>query len=286
MRIDKQSVDVSKRHRPWRLLGVLLPVVVVAGCSSADEPDAADASADSASIAVESSTTEEAVELPAQTAPETSAASTSTTSPAVTSTTTTIEAPPTTVAGEPALWPSLERFLEFYSASSEAVASDTGGETFTVSVDDVVIGEVDGFDRGFAATAFFDAGIMVGTLNETDEVTSALLLFDPDGQSAADALSAFLVSMLGSSTSFELNALLEEYAGLVTRSRDGAGEQLWFTNTSATNHSLVVTVVEGAVAGDNLIEVAVVPVADEESAKAAVQVVRPSLLSLVPVGAD
>ena len=44
----------------------------------------------------------------------------------------------------------------------------------------------------------------------------------------------------------------------------------------------ITTLVAGAEAADNLIEVAIVSVADEAEAKAAVSTARPALLSLVP----
>lgn len=160
-------------------------------------------------------------------------------------------------------------------------ANDTGGAVYSLTLDDVVVGDVEGFDGGFVASASFEAGIMLGTLNESDEVKATLLLFDPDGESAANALAAFLVSTLGPSTSFNLDSFLAEYSGLVSRSRDGAGDQLWFANTTGTNHSLIATVVEGANAGDNLTDVAIVPISDEDAAKPGINLVRPSLLNML-----
>lgn len=266
------------------VLGCAALLLIAPGCSTGDPESAL---TPTTSLADDVSAASAPAAAPARTGPSTTAALTTT--PATTDDPVTTTAAPTTpttfvsVDDEPVLWSSLERYLEFFSASSTAIAADTGGTTYTLTLDDVVVGDVDGFASGFVASEFFEAGIMLGTLNEAGEVTSTLLLFDPDGESAADALTAFLVSTLGSGTEFEFDLLLEAYPGLVSRSRDGAGEQLWYPNTARTNHSLVVTVVEGAVAGDNLIEVAIVPVADETAATAGVNLVRPSLLSLIPL---
>lgn len=246
-------------------------------CSSSDDgasPRTPPTVTDSGSVQTESDVRPSVVTTTSVPADVGAPLTTLTSDPAVTSS-------PATGAA-PVLWPSLGRFAEFFSASSEVIAADTGGTSYWLTLDDVVMGDAEGFGDGFVAPSLFDAGIMLGTMNESGEVTATMLLFDPDGASAADVLTAFLTSLLGSGTSFDLDPVLADYSGLVARSRDGAGEQLWFGNDGGTNHSLVVSVVEGAVPGDNLIEVAVVPIRDEESAKAGVALVRPVLLNLVP----
>jgi hypothetical protein len=80
---------------------------------------------------------------------------------------------------------------------------------------------------------------------------------------------------------FDQVAFAEEYRTLALDAEFNAGKQSWTPSSNGSGHSLVTTIVEGVGNGHNLIEVAIVPIADEASALAAVKPIRNEVFGLV-----
>jgi hypothetical protein len=179
------------------------------------------------------------------------------------------------------LFASVDAFVERYDADN-AAAAQQGYERFELTAEQLVTGPLPSGATGFVATELYDAGILGGTTGAAGEVTSVYLLFDPDGTSAAPALISLLTSTIGSPAVFDISTFAEEYRVVALDAATRAGDQIWSPSINSSGHSIVVSVVAGADEGDNLIEVAIIPVADEAEAKAAVTTARPALLSLVP----
>ena len=80
---------------------------------------------------------------------------------------------------------------------------------------------------------------------------------------------------------FDQVAFAEEYRALALDAEFNAGKQSWTPSSNDSGHSLVTTIVEGVGSGHNLIEVAIVPIADEAGALAAVKPIRNEVFGLV-----
>jgi len=258
---------VIHRTRPHRAVVLAVLALLAAGCSGSDDTaDTADATTTPSTVATTAPPTTDA--------PTTTAAITTTAAPNGTTA-------PSNAAAPLPLFASVDAFVARYDADN-AAAAEQGYERFELTTDQLVTGPLPSGATGFVAAELYDAGILGGTTGASGEVTSVYVLFDPDGTTAVPALISLLTSTIGSPAVFDITTFTEEYTVVALEAATRAGDQIWSPSINNSGHSIVVTVVAGTEGGDNLIEVAIIPVADEAEAKAAVGAARPALLSLVP----
>ena len=216
------------------------------------------------------------------TAPATTAPA-STTPATTTPATTTPATVPTTAATAPAepLFGSLGGFVAAFTAVGSSGA--TQGTEFALTEAGLTTGSIDSDlgETGFITVDAIPSGALGGAVDAGGEVTSVFVFVDPLTLTAAPAVLSLLAAMLPTPAQFDQATFAQEYRGLASDAAFRADDQLWYPSTNGSGHSLVATVVEGASGSNNLVEVAVVPIADEAAAKAAVRPLRNAVFSLV-----
>lgn len=199
-----------------------------------------------------------------------------TTAPATTAPATTAPAP----VAEP-LFGSVGGFVAAYTAVGGSGA--TQGTEFALTEDALTTGPIDDplGDTGFISVEAIPSGVIGGAADADGAVTALFVFVDPLTGSAAPAVLSLLGSMVATPARFDEAAFAREYRSLAIEAAVRADDQIWYPSTNDSGHSVVVTVVKGAAGSNNLVEVAIVPIADEEAAKAAVKPLRNAVFSLV-----
>jgi hypothetical protein len=196
---------------------------------------------------------------------------------ATSSTTTTAAA---LVAAEP-LFPSLSGFVAAFTAVGSSGA--TQGAEFALDDDTMTTGAIDSElgTSGFISLDAIPSGAIGGSTDDDGAVTSVFVFVDPLTTGAAPAVLSLLATTIASEAQFDQAAFAEQYRALAADAAIRVGDQVWVPSTNDSGHSIVVTVVEGASGGNDLVEVAIVPVADEGAAKAAAKPLRNAVFGLV-----
>ena len=191
--------------------------------------------------------------------------------------------PATTVApidAEP-LFGSLGGFVSAFVAIGQSGATQ-GAEPFPLTEEGLTRGAIPSGGEGFVSVDVIPSGVIGGTLDDAGAVTSVFVFLDPLTASAAPAVISLLGSTIATPAQFDQAAFAEEYRALALDAEFSADKQSWTPSSNASGHSLVTTIVEGVSGGHNLIEVAIVPIADEATSIAAVKPIRNEVFGLVP----
>jgi hypothetical protein len=183
------------------------------------------------------------------------------------------------IAAEP-LFGSLGGFVAAFVAIGQSGATQ-GAEPFLLTEAALTRGPIPSGGEGFVSTDVIPSGVIGGTLDDDGAVTAVFVFLDPLTASAAPAVISLLGSTIATPAQFDQAAFAEEYRTLALDAEFNAGKQSWTASSNASGHSLVTTIVEGASGGHNLIEVAIVPIADEATALAAVKPIRNEVFGLV-----
>jgi hypothetical protein len=183
-------------------------------------------------------------------------------------------------AAPAALFGSLGGFITAFDAvgTSGAVPDGTG---FGVAEATMVTGALPSGGEGFVTADAIPNGLLGGTRDDAGEVTAVFVFVDPLTAAAAPAVLSLIGTMLATPAEFDQPAFAVEYRRLAIEASSRADAQVWTPSTSGSGHSIVTTVVAGAAGSNNLIEVAVVPFADEADAKAAVRPMRNEVVGLL-----
>ncbi len=134
---------------------------------------------------------------------------------------------------------------------------------------------------GFVTAEAIPSGILGGTLDADGAVAAVFVFVDPLTASAAPAVLSLIATMAATPAQFDQSAFAIEYRQLAIEAASRVDDQFWTPSTNGSGHSLVTTVVGGASGSNNLIEVAIVPIADEAEAKAAVRPIRNEVIGLL-----
>jgi hypothetical protein len=183
------------------------------------------------------------------------------------------------VAAEP-LFGSVGAFVAAFVAVGESGVTQ-GAQPIPLTEDGLTRGPLPSGGEGFVSVEAVPSGVVGGTLDGGGAVTSVFVFLDPLTGSAANAVISLLASTLDTPAQFDQAAFAEEYRALALDAEFSAGKQSWTPSSNASGHSLVTTIVEGVGTGHNLIEVAIVPIADEAAALAAVKPIRNEVFGLV-----
>ena len=197
-------------------------------------------------------------------------------------------APPTTVApattvadGEArSLFGSVGGFVAAFTAVGGSGATQ-GAQPIPLTEDALTRGPLPSGGEGFVSVEAIPSGVVGGTIDDDGAVTSVFVFLDPLTASAANAVISLLASTMATPAQFDQIAFAEEYRSLALDAEFNADKQSWTPSANDSGHSLVTTIVEGVGDGHNLIEVAIVPIADEAAALAAVKPIRNEVFGLV-----
>ena len=191
-------------------------------------------------------------------------------------------APATTAAAVEArpLFGSLGGFVNAFVAIGQSGATQ-GAEPFALTEDSLTRGTIPSGGEGFVSVDTIPSGVIGGTLDGDGAVTALFVFLDPLTASAAPAVISLLGSTIATPAEFDQAGFAEEYRQLALDAAFTAGDQRWTPSSNDSGHSLVTTVGEGVNGGHNLIEVAIVPIADEAGALAAVKPIRNEVFGLV-----
>lgn len=243
--------------RGLRTLTITALVLASAACSGDDEPGAS-------------------VEVPTSTAgsESSSAESSATESSATESSGTNL---PVGDATEP-VFPSLSGFIAAYTAIGPAATP--GSEAFPLTLDGLVRGPLATGEEGWVDVASIPNAIIGGTLDADEGVNAVFVFVDPASTAAGTAVISLVGATIASNAEFDQPAFVQAYGELAADAATSVGEQRWQPSANGSGHSLVTSIVEGAGGTGNLIEVAIVPIADEAGAKAAVKPLRNAVIGL------
>ncbi len=178
------------------------------------------------------------------------------------------------------LFGSLSGFVAAFVAVGEAGIT-AGAEPFPLTASELTTGPLPTGGEGFVTADAIPNGVLGGTVDADGAVTAVFVFLDPVAASAAPAVISLLGTTIATPATFDQAAFAAEYRQLALEAPSSAGEQRWTPSSNGSGHSLVTTVVEGASGSGNLIEVAIVPVADEVAAKAAVKPIRNAVIGLL-----
>jgi hypothetical protein len=183
------------------------------------------------------------------------------------------------------LFPSLSGFVAAFVAIGQ---SGSLGEaaTFDLRREALTVGPVDAATapNGFLSLDAIPSGAIGGTYTDDDNVTAVLLFLDPRTATAPSAVLSLIGATIASAASFDQAAFITQYTELAVDAANLAGEQRWLASKNGSGHSIVTTVVAGDTPEANLVEVAIVPYADEAAAKAAVKPIRNAVFALADAG--
>lgn len=185
---------------------------------------------------------------------------------------------PTGNATEP-VFRSLSGFIAAFTAIGPATVP--GAQPYPLMRELVTRGTIATGEEAFVSTDGIPNGIIGGTLDPDEGVTAVFVFVDPTSTQASTEVLSLVASTIASNAEFDQPGFVTGYRELATDVANRVGEQQWQPSRNGSGHSLVTTVVEGANGSSNLIEVAIVPIADEAGAKAAVKPLRNAVIGLV-----
>ncbi len=178
------------------------------------------------------------------------------------------------------LFESLGGFIAAFDAVGGSGALPDGAP-FSVAAAVMTTGPLPSGGDGFVSADAIPNGILGGTLDADGRVTAAFVFVDPLTLSAAPAVLSLLGTTVATPAEFDQSAFAIEYRQLAIEAASRADDQFWSPSANGSGHSLVTTVVAGAAGSNNLIEVAIVPFADEADAMAAVRPIRNEVIGLL-----
>jgi hypothetical protein len=183
------------------------------------------------------------------------------------------------------MFPSLSGFVAAFVAIGESGAVAQAA-TFDLRREALTIGPVDAATgpNGFLSLDAIPSGAVGGTYADDDSVTAVFLFLDPRTPTAASAVLSLIGATIASAASFDQAAFITQYTELASDAANRTGEQRWLASENGSGHSIVTTIVAGDTPEANLVEVAIVPYADEAAAKAAVKPIRNAVFALADVG--
>ncbi len=258
--------------RPRTSAAAIVAAVLIAssGCSSSDETSA---SIDTVAVATDPPVTDPPSSDPPSTDPPS-------TDPPSTD-------PPSTDAANTAprdlsyLWNDLDEMVgQWERAGSQLITLDPDDVvTLVLSVDDFEVAALQSAGDGFAATEVFTAGYLAGTIDPGGEVSALVTTIYPDDEAAGSLLATSLGSVVLPWADLQLDD--GEFSAAVGAAYDEltaqapiVGEQRFVRGPDGLTYVAVLTVIEVEAIGKLAVEVAVIPLPDEEAALAVVELLR------------
>jgi len=283
----------SIRSPRTAILATAILGIAFAGCSSADggsaPPDSVRVASDvPVSDNAEPQTTDPAVTDPAVTDPavtDPAVTEPPTTEPAVTTDPAVTE--PVTTEPSPAprdesyLWNDVGEMVSGWDSANQLLNTlePDSVDRLVLTADVVAVAPLQSAGDGFATTDAFTAGFLSGTIDPAGEVSALVTTIDPDDEGARSLLATSLGAVtlpwseLGVDDGGFANAVRDAY-GELSALGPSIGEQRFVATPDGLPYAAVLTIIEVEPTGNPAIEVAVIPVPDEATARSVVELLR------------
>lgn len=177
------------------------------------------------------------------------------------------------------LWIDPEEMVAAWAAANGALSAAGGGPRLELTSGDLAIAPLASAGDGFAAVDVFPDGFLSGTIDPGGEVSALVITTDPTGETAASVLASSLDAVVATWAGFGVDgqefsvAVDAAYADLVSGGPT-VGEQRFVRGPDGLTYVAVLSVIDDVVDGAPALEVAVIPVPDEEVARSIVELLR------------
>lgn len=184
------------------------------------------------------------------------------------------------------LWNDVETFVAAWGDTNDELAvTDPDVAPVVLAVEDLRVDAMPSAGEGFSATDVEPAGYVAGTIDPGGEVSALVTAVDPTADRARLLLATAMITLGGAWADLDTDEFLADVeAGYLSFETDAAsliGEQVFVAGPFGSPYSAVLTVIDGGDRGAALVEVAVIPVDDEQVALSIVEVLRTEMTGLL-----
>ncbi len=176
------------------------------------------------------------------------------------------------------LWNDIDGFVAAWEGTNTTLEdTDPGTTAIVLTTDDLVIAPLDSGGDGFGATEITTAGYLSGTIDPSGEVSALVTTVDPDDPDATLLLATAMITLRNLWAAQDTEEFLSGVESAYLELSDDAaevGEQRFVAGPFGSPYSAVTTRFEREGTGEVLVEVAVIPVPDEQVGLSVVELLR------------